>query len=96
MKLVPSPRFRKSLRRLDPQIQRRVRAKLKLFLENRYHPSLRYKMVQALKHEDPPVKEISITMSIRVTLQGLKTMCTCATWADTISCFEIASLGGDL
>lgn len=69
MKLVPSPRFRKSLRRLDPQIQRRVRAKLKLFLENRYHPSLRYKMVQALKHEDPPVKEISITMSIRVTLQ---------------------------
>jgi mRNA-degrading endonuclease RelE of RelBE toxin-antitoxin system len=43
MKLVPSPRFRKSLRRLDPQIQRRVRAKLKLFLENKYHPSLRYK-----------------------------------------------------
>jgi hypothetical protein len=26
-------------------------------------------MVQALKHENPPVKEISITMSIRVTLQ---------------------------
>lgn len=69
MKLVPSPRFRKSLRRLDPRIQRRVREKLKLFLENKYHPSLRYKTVQALKHEAPPVKEISITMSIRVTLQ---------------------------
>jgi mRNA interferase RelE/StbE len=69
MKLVPSPRFRKSLRRLDPQIQRRVREKLKLFLENKYHPSLRYKTMQALKHEAPPVKEISITMSIRVTLQ---------------------------
>jgi len=69
MKLVPSPRFRKSLRRLDPEIQRRVREKLKLFLENKYHPSLRYKTVQALKHEDPPVKETSITMSIRVTLQ---------------------------
>jgi len=69
MKLVPSPRFRKSLRRLYPQIQRRVRQELKLFVENKYHPSLRYKMVQALKHEDPPVKEISITMSIRVTLQ---------------------------
>jgi len=69
MKLVPSPRFRKSLRRLDPQIQRRVREKLKLFLENKYHPSLRYKTVQALKHEDPPVKEIPVTMSIRVTLQ---------------------------
>jgi mRNA interferase RelE/StbE len=69
MKLVPSPCFRKSLRRLDPQIQRRVRAKLKLFLENKYHPSLRYKTVQAPKNEDPPVKEISITMSIRATLQ---------------------------
>ena len=69
MKVVPSPRFRKNLRRLDSQIQRRVRDKLKLFLENKYHPSLRYKTVQALKHEDPPVKEISITMSIRITLQ---------------------------
>ena len=69
MKLVPSPRFHKSLRRLDPQTQERVRRKLKLFLQNKMHPSLRYKTVQALKNEDPPVKEISITMSIRVTLQ---------------------------
>ena len=69
MDLVPSPRFRKSFRRLDPQIQQRTREKLKLFLENKLHPSLRYKSVQALKHEDPPVKEISITMSVRVTLQ---------------------------
>ena len=68
MRLIPSPRFRKSLRRLDPQIQRRVREKLKLFLANKHHPSLRYKKVQALKHEDPPVKEISITRSIRITL----------------------------
>ena len=69
MKLIPSPRFRRSLRRLDPQMQQRVREKLKLFLQNRRHPSLRYKTVQALKHEDPPVKEISITRSIRITLQ---------------------------
>ena len=69
MKLIPSPRFRKSLRRLDPQIQERVRQKLKLFLQNKAHPSLRYQTVQALKNEAPPVKEISITMSIRVTLQ---------------------------
>jgi mRNA-degrading endonuclease RelE of RelBE toxin-antitoxin system len=69
MKLVPSPRFRKSLRRLDPQTQERVRQKLKLFLRNKAHPSLRYKTVQALRNENPPVKEISITMSIRVTLQ---------------------------
>ena len=69
MKLIPSPRYRKGLRRLDPQIQQRVREKLKLFLQDKTHPSLRYKTVQALKHEDPPVKEISITMSVRITLQ---------------------------
>ncbi len=69
MKLIPSPRFRKSLRRLDPQTQERVRQKLKLFLQDKAHPSLRYKTVQALRNEDPPVKEISITMSVRVTLQ---------------------------
>lgn len=69
MKLAPSPRFSKSLRRLDAQTQDRVREKLKLFLANKNHPSLRYKPVQALKHESPPVKEISVTMSIRITLQ---------------------------
>jgi len=30
---------------------------------------LRYKTVQALKHEDPPVKEISVTMRVRITLR---------------------------
>jgi len=69
MKLVPSPRFSKSLRRLDTQTQDRVREKLKLFLDNKNHPSLRYKTVQALRHESPPVREISINMSIRITLQ---------------------------
>ena len=69
MKLIPSSHFRKGLRRLDRKTQERVHEKLKLFLRNKYHPSLRYKTVQALKHEDPPVKEISITMKIRVTLQ---------------------------
>ncbi|RJQ60359.1 MAG: hypothetical protein C4530_08030 [Desulfobacteraceae bacterium] len=69
MNLVPSPRFRKSLRNLDPQTRERVRKKLKLFLENKYHPSLRYKTVQALKNQDPPVREISISMTIRITLQ---------------------------
>ena len=69
MKLVPSPRFRRSFRRLGPQMQERVRKKLKLFLQNKLHPSLRYKTVQVLKHEVPPVKEISITMRVRITLQ---------------------------
>jgi len=69
MKLVPSPRFEKSLRRMDAKIRKRVRTKLKMFLENKNHPSLRYKTVQALKHENPPVKEISISRGIRITLQ---------------------------
>ena len=32
-------------------------------------PSLRYKKVQALKNENPPVWEISIDKDIRITLQ---------------------------
>ena len=69
MRNEPSPHLRKSLRRLDRKTQERVRRKLKLSLENKHHPSLRYKTVQGLKYESPPVKEISITMKIRVTIQ---------------------------
>jgi len=69
MKLVPSPRFEKRLRKMNAQMRKRVRNKLKLFMGNKNHPSLRYKTVQALKNENPPVKEISISMDIRVTLQ---------------------------
>ena len=38
-------------------------------MENKRHPSLRYKKVQALKNENPPVWEISIDKDIRITLQ---------------------------
>ena len=69
MDLVPSPGFDKSMRRLDRKTRELVYKKLELFLQNKMHPSLRYKTVQALKNLRPPVKEISITMSIRVTLQ---------------------------
>lgn len=69
MELVTSPQFEKSMRRLDPQLRELVYRKLELFLQNKGHPSLRYKTVQALKHLQPPVQEISITMSIRITLQ---------------------------
>jgi hypothetical protein len=57
------------MRRLDRKTRELVYKKLEVFLQNKMHPSLRYKTVQALKHLRPPVKEISITMSIRVTLQ---------------------------
>jgi len=69
MKLVPSPRFEKSLRKYDRKMRQRVAQKLELLMKDKMHPSLRYKTVQALKNQDPPVKEISITRSIRVTLQ---------------------------
>ena len=69
MDLIPSPRFEKSMRRLDRKTRELVYRKLDVFLQNKMHPSLRYKTVQALKHLRPPVKEISITMSIRITLQ---------------------------
>ena len=38
-------------------------------MENKKHPSLRYKKVRALKNENPPVWEISIDKDIRITLQ---------------------------
>jgi len=69
MDIIPSAQFLKSIARYDRKTRRRVYDKLDLFLQNKHHPSLRYKTVQALKHEDPPVKEISITTKIRVTLQ---------------------------
>ena len=69
MDIIPSSRFLKNIARYDRKTRKRVYDKLDLFLQNKYHPYLRYKTVQALKHEDPPVKEISITTKIRVTLQ---------------------------
>ncbi len=69
MELVTSPQFEKSMRRLDRKTRALVYRKLTMFLENKSHPSLRYKGVRALRHLTPPVKEISVTMSIRITLQ---------------------------
>ena len=72
LELIPSPQFEKAMRRFDRKTRDLVYRKLELFLQNKQHPSLRYKTVQALKNLRPPVKEISITMSIRVTLQEFK------------------------
>jgi len=57
MDLVPSLRFEKSMRRLDRKTRELVYKKLELFLQNKMHPSLRYKTVQALKHLRPPIKD---------------------------------------
>ena len=64
-----APNFEKSLQKYDKTMRLKVKNKLQLFMENKKHPSLRYKKVQALKHERPPVWEISTNMDIRLTLQ---------------------------
>ncbi len=69
MEVKWSRNFEKGLMRLDKALKEKVREKLNLLVKNRKHPSLRYKKVQALKNEIPPVYEISINMSIRITLQ---------------------------
>lgn len=69
MKIVWSRNFKKGLQKFRKQDRVKIQKKLHLFLENKYHPSLRYKKVQALKHENPAVFEISITMDVRITLQ---------------------------
>ncbi len=69
MKIKWSRNFEKRLRNFDKNKRAKIKKKLKLFLENKNHPSLRYRKVQALKYEIPPVYEISIDMHIRITLQ---------------------------
>lgn len=69
MRFVYSDGFLKQYRRFPQNFRRIVERKLRLFLQNKFHPSLRYKVVQALKNENPPVKEISISMGVRITLQ---------------------------
>lgn len=69
MKIVYSDGFLKQYRKFPPNFRNIIERKLRLFAQNKYHPSLRYKPVQALKHENPPVKEISISMGVRITLQ---------------------------
>ena len=69
MEIKWSRNFEKSLMRFEKSFRMKVREKLTLLLENKYHPSLRFKKVRALKHEKPPVYEISIDMSVRITLQ---------------------------
>ncbi len=69
MKLVYSDGFLKQYRRFSPNFRRIVERKLSLFLQNKFHPSLRYKTIQAFKTVIPPVKEISISMGVRITLQ---------------------------
>ncbi len=69
MKIKYSPNFEKSLKKYNKDLRLKTKKKPELFMENKRYPSLRYKKVQALKNETPPVWEISIDKDIRITLQ---------------------------
>jgi len=61
-KLEPTKQFAKNLRKLSSDDQRLVAKKLKLLVQNPFHPSLRTKKVQSLDD----VFECSVNMSVRV------------------------------
>ena len=61
MKIKWSRNFEKRLLKLDRNLRDKVRKKLKLFLENKNHPSLRYKKVQALRLKDRRCMKFPLT-----------------------------------
>jgi hypothetical protein len=68
MRIERSPRFKKAIRQLPPDLQGKAKKKIALFVENPRHPSLRFKRVEGYS-EDPPIMEISVDMKTRITLQ---------------------------
>lgn len=61
-KLKYTKTFEKDLKSLSTSEQKAVARKLKLLIENPFHPSLRTKKVQGLTH----VFEMSVNMDIRI------------------------------
>ena len=61
-KLKYTKEFEKNLKSLTIQEQKLVSGKLKLFVQNPFHPSLRTKKVQGLDN----VFEMSVNMDIRI------------------------------
>lgn len=61
MKSSTTKRFRKALERLPEQVRRQARAAYKLFAQNPYHPSLRFKRV----HPAKPIYSVRINIDYR-------------------------------
>ncbi len=61
-KLKYTKEFEKDLKKLSPSEQKAVSAKLKLFVQNPFYPSLRTKKVQGIDN----VFEMSVNMDIRI------------------------------
>ncbi len=68
MVIRTSADFEKELKKLPKHLRELAKNKLRIFLENASHPSLRVKKVHGY-HEEPPIMEMSITMAIRITFQ---------------------------
>lgn len=60
-----SDRFKNNYAKLNDEIKKKVKAKLKLMSENPMHPSLRTKRVQGTEN----IFEASINMNVRMTWQ---------------------------
>jgi hypothetical protein len=61
MKSHTTSRFRKSLAQLPKTIQRQAREAYLLFIENPYHPSLRFKQL----HPTLPIYSVRISINYR-------------------------------
>ncbi len=78
MKSVTTKRFRQALRQLTPEVQRQARKAYRLFSQDPYHPSLRFKRV----HPTQPIYSVRINRDVRAL--GVRT-------GDTIVWFWIGS-----
>jgi mRNA interferase RelE/StbE len=71
MKIQTTRHFDKGFAGLSPDIKKRAREKLALFVENPQHPSLRVKKMQG----HPYIWEGSITKNYRFTFQISEDLC---------------------
>ena len=60
--------FDKEFKKLPKDLKELAGKKLELLLDNPSHPGLRTKKVKGY-HEEPPIMEMSVTMTVRVTFQ---------------------------
>lgn len=50
MKSYTTQRFRKAMEQLPEDVRKQARKAYKLFIQNPYHPSLRFKQIHSTKH----------------------------------------------
>lgn len=68
MNLYTTGRFEREYKKLPPDIKSTTKEKLKLFVNNISHPSLRVKKIKGTDN----IWEVSITMNYRFTFEKIK------------------------